>query len=153
MKSIYGYDVLNNRIMKESNILPTEEESKKFSWLWAINNKYGNNYHAKKSGKWILALDATTVDAAWLRVKDGIKKGKLWKAKVSPKTFTIMIYTKDYEDIFDIVRVLDYLEKSKIKASETIIYYRINKHSRTAVYKIHHNSRPWIYSSQTIREE
>jgi hypothetical protein len=109
-----------------------------------------------KTGKWMLFIHPAKVNQVWNKIKIGIKDAELSSSKVTtsnPKKsalHAIMVYTKDYTDINDVVRVLDYLEKSDIKPKNKNIRYKTDAQTRAGIYS-GHKERPWIYESTTVR--
>ena len=156
----FTFDLKTQSVVQESHEQPTEIMQYTTYWLWAENNKYdGIAINHSNVGKWMLFPSSDTVNETWEKVKTGIKSGDLWHAKVSahnpqePAKYAIMIYTKDFTDIADVVRVLAYLEASGLHpAGARPIYYKTDNQTRSGVYA-GGKERPWIYSSATIRSE
>lgn len=67
------------------------------------------------SGKWLIYAERKNVDRVWRRIKKLWKKKKIWSAKVSTATeppqkpHVICVYTKDYLDEKDVMKVLEEL--------------------------------------------
>lgn len=86
--------------------------------MYASNNKYPEDIiDSNKIGKWMLFVHPRQVNYVWDKIKAGIADAELWHAKVTtnnPKRHghAIMVYTKDYTDLEDVIRVLDYLCKA-----------------------------------------
>src|SRR3990167_6515720 len=142
--------------ISDSKINPTEVEYEKVEWLYASNNKYpeGSVNH-DKVGKWMLFIKPKWVSQAWSKIKSGIAKGELWDSKVTTnnpgRLHAIMIYTKDYTDLEDVIRVLDYLERTRLKPIYINIRYKANWQTGAGIYS-GGKERPWIYASETVRE-
>jgi Leucine-rich repeat (LRR) protein len=124
--------------------------------LFAKNSKYAaEEINIKRSGKWMLFCPRTEVDEKWDKVKESIKHGDLWSAKVSTcgdnYNHVIIIYTRDYSDVTDVINVLDYLELSELKPPQTKIYYKTDEQTRAGIYT-GGGEQPWMYESRTIRE-
>lgn len=153
----YSYDIVENRLKHDCNINPTDISQDVTHWLYAVNNKHENpNY--EKIGKWMLFLSRETVNPVWDKIKMAIRDGHLWHSKVSTTTtesgrtnHAIMIYTKDYTDKDDVINVLNFLESSSIKPPHVTIRYKTDQQTRAGVYS-GGAQKPWIYSSETIRE-
>ena len=102
----------------------------------------------------MLFFPSNKIDAAWDKVKKGVQEGNLWHAKVSTRdnnkpTHAIMIYTRDYTDLKDVVSVLNYLETCGLKSAKTVSRYKTDTQTRAGIYS-GGIERPWIYSSDTI---
>lgn len=138
---------------EDDDIRPSEMYRK---WLVARNSTDIEYVDDRFVGKWLLFLSEDEIDDAWDKIKIGVRNGDLWSAKTSASyhgdpSYVVKIYTKDYNDLDDVIRVLDYLENSEIKPSDTKIYYKTEEQTRAGIY--HGDStRPWIYSSDTIRD-
>ncbi len=157
MKNIYEYDINKNEIINDSKLLPTDKESQNYDWLWANNNKYENiEINSKKIGKWMLFPNDKEVNNIWNKIKKNIQNGKLWHSKVSTNnknksnSYAIMIYTKDYTDINDVVNVLKILKDEAIIKQSQIIRYKTDEQTRMGIY-FGGRQKPWIYSSDTIK--
>lgn len=148
-------DLKKKRVV-ENPVKPTETAEEQASWLYASNNKYKESeVDDKKIGKWMVFTNTHKVNHVWNKIKDGISRGDLWQAKVSTKKsyhapYAIMIYTKDYNDLADVIRVLDYLEQSAIKPKNRNIRYKTDQQTRAGIYS-GGKKQPWIYSSETVR--
>lgn len=154
-KYVFTYDLTTNCIITDCTLNPTETTSKQVAWLWGKNNKYDEETQIDftKIGKWMLFRNKIKVDETWRQVKEGIREGHLWHAKVSTcnssYTHVIIIYTKDHNDVDDVIRVLDYLEGGGLAGNETI-RYKTDLQTYAGVYS-GGSQKPWIYSSDTIR--
>lgn len=62
-----------------------------------------------------------------------------------------MVFTLDYKDIGDVIRVLDILEHTGVKLKASQIYYKTN-HQTSAIDYSGGKQRHWIYRSNDIRE-
>lgn len=99
----------------------------------------------------------SAADQLWEAVKQGIRTGDLWHAKIStakpgPEGPVIIIYTKDFTDIPDVVEVLNYLEKSSTKPPNKVIRYKTDMPTLAGVYA-GGKQKASIYSSYTIRNQ
>lgn len=148
------YDLFAKEIITECELKPTETDNKTLNWLHARNNKYKYlDIDPDLAGKWKLFVASSEINDLWIRINEAVKDGHLWQCKVSTKenlhhNYAVMIYTKDYTDIEDVIDVLNYLEKSGIKLQEDVIYYE----PENQILSWRKNSHPWIYASNTIRE-
>ncbi len=139
----------------DSEINPTEVDYKKVVWLYASNYKYPeDSIDYDKVGKWMLFVKPKWVNQVWRKIKLGIESGDLWDSKVTTnnpgRLHVIMIYTKDYTDVEDVIRVLDYIERSRLKPKYINIRYKADWQTRAGHYT-GGKERPWIYASETIR--
>lgn len=153
--TVRGPDALAN---VDSELHPSEVDKSDRPWLYAKNDSDTDWYmDPELVGKWMLFVPQNIVDETWDKVKTGVKNGHIWSAKVSttnPRytSYALMIYTKDYTDLEDVIQVLDYLESSEIKPPLMNIYYKTDEQTRAGVYS-GNKQKPWIYSSDTIRNE
>lgn len=154
--SSYICDYASQDVVQDCSLKPSETTGRVAFWLYAKNNKYDNTtVNNSKIGKWNMFPNKTEVDELWEKVKEGVRSGDLWDAKVSTAkplagTHVIIIYTKDYEDLQDVVRVLDYMEKAKIK-DDRVIYYKTDNQI-TADVTCGGRHKTSIYASNTIRK-
>ncbi len=154
----YQFDIHKKEQVAECNLHPTEVNQSDSPWLYARNNKYAyadETINPEKIGKWMLFLPKDRVDAVWDQIKIAIVSGELWRSKVSTtnsskRSYAIMIYTKDYTDINDVINVLNYLESSDIKPHYFTIKYKTDQQTRAGINS-GSRQKPWIYSSDTIR--
>jgi len=158
MLKVFVFDLNKNKLKVNDQIYPTEITQDKVYWLYASNNKYPNRaIDESKCGKWMLFFHRDKIDAAWDKIKKGIQEGNLWDAKVSTRDnnkpmHAIMVYTRDYSDIQDVMRVLNYLEANGLKSAKTVIRYKTDNQTRSGIYS-GGAERPWIYSSDTIHKK
>jgi hypothetical protein len=158
-KIFFSYEVdLETNEVYDSGINPTDVEFEKVEWLYAANNKYpkGSVEHHEKTGKWMLFLKPWQVNQVWFDIKSGIAKGKLWHSKVTTnnplkKTHAVMIYTKDYTDLEDVIRVLDYIYWARLVPRYTMLRYKADWQTLAGIYS-GGTERPSIYASETIRK-
>lgn len=154
---IYEYDIITKKVITDCELKPTDvDDWEATPWLYAWNNKYEDDYDSNLVGKWMIFVPFSKVNDLWIRIKEAITDSHLWNSKVSTakngnRIYAIMIYTKDYTDIEDVISVLDYLEKSGLKPPGRAIKYKTDNQTRAGIY-CGSNQRPSIYSSDTIRE-
>jgi hypothetical protein len=152
----YQFDIHNKGLITDCPLHPTDVSQRNSPWLYARNNKYvDESINPIKIGKWMLFVSDDTVNRVWDEIKIAVANGDLWRSKVSthnPKksSYAIMIYTKDYTDLNDVIHILNYLETSGIKPSHVTIKYRTDEQTRAGIYS-GSRQKPWIYSSDTIR--
>lgn len=157
--STFSFDLNKNEVTRQCNLYPTQVKKRDMYWLWAKNNKYDlATIQSKKIGKWMLFLTKQQADVIWDKIKQAIRDGDLWTAKVSTSdpekprdTHAVMIYTKDYTDLNDVINVLNFLESSGITSPQTIIRYKTDQQTYAGIYS-GGEQKPWIYASNTIRE-
>lgn len=156
-KIFFSFEVdLEAKEIFDSEINPTEVKYEKVEWLYASNNKYPEgSVNYDKVGKWMLFIKPQWVNQAWGKIKSGIAKGELWDAKVTTnnpgRRHAIMIYTKDYTDLEDVIRVLNYLERTRLKPNNINIRYKADWQTRAGIYS-GGKEKPWLYASETVRE-
>lgn len=152
----FKFDVYKKKLITNCDLRPTELEQSDTEWLYASNNKYADeSIDDKKIGKWMLFVSKNNVNVIWNKIKTAIAEGGLWHSKISTSrsgepTYAIMIYTKDYTDLNDVIYVLDYLESSGIKPPNLTIKYKTDEQTRSGIYR-GNSQKPWIYSSDRIR--
>lgn len=154
MIHVFTFDVTKGEV-DDKKIYPTQVTEESASWLYASNNKYHeDSVDSDKVGKWMLFVPRNRVDSVWDQIKAGIRGQQLWHAKVSTtnrqSSHAIMVYTKDYTDLADVIRVLDYLESADIKPRRKDIRYKTDQQTLSGVYS-GGAQKPWIYDSGTIR--
>lgn len=157
---MYEFDLDKNEVISQCDLHPSEVKKSTGYWLYAINNKYDEHtIDFDKVGKWMLFLSKDRVNSVWDKIKQAITNGDLWQSKVSAsedvaansrENHAIMIYTKDYTDLVDVINVLNFLEDSGVKAPNTVIRYKTDQQTRAGVYR-GGRQKPWIYASDTIR--
>ena len=85
-------------------------------WLYASNPK--PKKLTPRTGKWLVFCSPDTIDITWKAISDNTKKGKLGpEAKCSTKMgqkkdgndYVICVYTRDHEDVKDVMRVREQL--------------------------------------------
>lgn len=150
----YKFDTRKKELITDCKLYPTDIHQSDSPWLYARNDKYENVDH-EKVGKWMLFLSKDRVNEVWDEIKTAVANGELWHSKVSTTnpakaSYAIMIYTKDYTDLNDVIQVLDYLESSGIKPPQVNIYYKTDQQTYAGIYRGGRQS-PWIYSSATVR--
>ncbi|EFA06931.1 hypothetical protein TcasGA2_TC009881 [Tribolium castaneum] len=157
-KFVFKCDVASKEIKNDCTLNPTDVTKGEAPWLWAKNNKYSlenvNGYC--KVGKWMLFLSKADVNGIWTKIKEAVKTGDLWDAKVSTSAdseplHAVIIYTKDYTDLDDVISVLDFLETSDIKPQGEVIRYKTDKQTGAGIYS-RFNQKASIYDSKTIRQ-
>ncbi|XP_044264526.1 uncharacterized protein LOC123011237 [Tribolium madens] len=156
-KFVFTCDVTTKTIDNDCTLNPTDVEKREPPWLWARNNKYNlEDVDYSKVGKWMLFLSKADANMVWSKIKEAVKSGDLWDAKISTSEdsdpfHAVMIYTKDYSDLDDVISVLDFLETSGLKPQDKIIKYKTDNQTRAGVYS-RFKQKASIYDSQTIRE-
>ncbi|KAF2894933.1 hypothetical protein ILUMI_11241 [Ignelater luminosus] len=149
-KYIFEYDHILRKVINECTLNPSEVSQEETPWLYASNEKYPyEEVNFEKVGKWMIFPPEEKIDSIWNKIKESIKDGSLWSCKVSTSNYAIMIYTKDYTDIDDVIKVLQYLESTGLK-SNRVIHYKTDQQTRSGIYA-GRGRRASIYSSNTIR--
>lgn len=158
-RSMFVYNLNTKEVTNQCNLYPTDVNKREMYWLWAQNNKYNEeDVNDAKVGKWMLFLSKGQVNAVWDKIKEAITNGDLWHSKVSTtspdsnESHAIMIYTKDYTDLNDVIDVLNFLESSGIKPPGATIRYKTDQQTSAGIYS-GGKQKPWIYASDTIRGE
>lgn len=124
-----------------SDETPTDALSQ---WLYAYRKQGEYPAETERSGKWLVFLSAQTVNEYWSRVQAAVEQGQLGEAaKVStnkntspragakPGRFVICVYTYDYEDEVDVMRIRQALRELGVKYP---IIYKPNEETRQGHY-------------------
>ncbi len=111
-------------------------------WIDAINLDYcAYDYHDKmdfsKQGKWVIKFPSgdLDLDGAWDKVIQGIKKNRLWSAKVSPKTpgfpeQVICVYTPNWRNASEVKKTYEALIRLGIQP-QCIVGYKRDEETRS----------------------
>lgn len=157
-KIFYSFDVdLEANELYDSEINPTEVEYEKVEWLYASNNKYPeDSVNYDKVGKWMLFIKPKWINQVWGKIISSIANGELWHSKVTTNNpnrphHAIMIYTKDYTDLTDVIHVLDHIERTRLVPKYIHLRYKADWQTRAGIYS-GGKERAWIYASETVRE-
>jgi len=90
-------------------------------WLFAERKKGDHHPWTSKCGKWLIFLNIDQADQFWPKIKKAIEDGKLGQsAKVGTRrrrrsVTVICVYTYDWTDQDDVMRVREQLRKIGIK--------------------------------------
>ena len=113
--------------MEGSTLLPTQE--KKPGWIHCFRQTGFYPDGANRNGKWLIWLSEDTIDRYWTKIKQAVEEGHLVaEAKVSTSgslsqkhpRYVICVYTYDYEDRDDVMRIREELRRLGIRRE--IIY-------------------------------
>lgn len=103
-------------------VLPTTVPERGWIYVYRTSPGYPLS-HPLRSGKWLVFLSSSTIDRYWLRIRDSVIAGNMGKcAKVStagsatPRggRYVICVYTYDYEDKDDAMRIRQSLRECGI---------------------------------------
>lgn len=93
---------------------------------------------AKQVGKWLFFVAEKYIDDTWRNVKKAIEEDKLWKqAKVSTAwrskggVYVVCVYTYDYEDVNDVMKIRDYLREMGFKKTAS---YKNDEQTIAGIY-------------------
>lgn len=82
-------------------------------WIGAENRLYGNQTDEDYSGKWLLTFPRDQINAKWDLIKQGVKEGRFWICKVSPRndfdTHLICVYAPFSENIHTLIELYNNL--------------------------------------------
>lgn len=112
--------------LEGSQLLPTQET--KPGWIHCFRQTGFYPDGTAKSGKWLIFLSLESIDRYWMKIKQAVEQGQLGsEAKVSTAgsrnkqgTHVICVYTYDYRDKDDVMRIRQMLHDLGIK--RPIIY-------------------------------
>lgn len=117
------------------------------SWIYALRQKDKDKYPADNvnSGKWLIFAPAEEVDEVWAKIKNAVKDGLLGNgAKVASiygaridqftgkKRQVICVYTYDWTDKEDVMRIREELRKLSITE---ILSYKIDADTMAGKYR------------------
>lgn len=140
--------IIQNTIpnLKPSQIKHSEVKD---DWINAINDSYPVSPTAnidKEGGKWILKFDndseSDKLDKAWGIVLEGLQKGILFKAEVSPinehhQQQIIYVYNPSFNNKIEIANMFNYLIERGINTKNIYGYVKnINKHNYINEYPL-----------------
>ena len=122
-------------------------------WIYAKNDVVSYPKDTERSGKWLIFVPTDKIDAVWATIKKATEKGLLGKfskvatAKPNPNAPTskdkvICVYTYDYEDEKDVMRIREELRKLGIVSK---IPYKTNKATLENKYSVRGNTRISTY--------
>jgi hypothetical protein len=108
--------------------IPRQETSD--VWIHAFRKTGEYPDRIDRSGKWLIWLHAENIDRYWQKIKEAVEQGRLGNgAKVSTaassqvkqgKPYVMCVYTYDYEDKADVMRIREELRSLGIRRE--IIY-------------------------------
>jgi len=103
--------------------IPTEET--RDVWIHAFRQADDYPEDTERSGKWLIWLSAQTIDRYWQAIHEAVEQGHLGgEAKVSTvasapvkqgRPYVICVYTYDYADKADVMRIREELRKLGIR--------------------------------------
>ena len=93
---------------------PSEDLSR--SWHFKTSPGFQRTTSSDMTGKWCIFVPRAEVDAAWEKIISALEQNQLWCAKVSTAlrimsrdTHVICVYTTNWTDTQDLMRVHDVL--------------------------------------------
>lgn len=120
--------------------LPTQMEERGWIHVFSERDTYPEA-HETRSGKWLIWLSPSVIDCFWIRIREAVKQGRLGdEAKVltagSAKgrdhvSYVICVYTYDYEDTQDVMRIREELRRIGIRLPIT---YKADEDTRQLRY-------------------
>lgn len=108
--------------LEDSTLLPTQE--KEPGWIYCFRKTGFYPEDTERSGKWLIWLSPENIDRYWTKFKQAVEEGKLGDAaKVSTAgslsekrpRYVMCVYTYDYEDEADVMRIRQELRNEGIK--------------------------------------
>lgn len=112
-------------------------------WLYSIHPEYENlkkDINYSYTGKWIIFPSTKEVDKVWSKIKKATEAGKLgFASKVStmaptrydPNFKCICVYTKDYRDKEDVLKVRESLRKLGFT---NVLPYKTDEATKKGIY-------------------
>jgi hypothetical protein len=118
-------------------------------WIYAQREKGRYPKPSRRSGKWLVFVDAKNIDEVWAKIKKATEAGRLGgSAKVAtarpnpnatnPNTKVICVYTYDWTDQEDIRRVREELRKLGITDKTP---YKADGDTLSGKYRVRGNTR------------
>jgi Domain of unknown function (DUF1917) len=80
-------------------------------WIYARRKQGDYPDYTERSGKWLIWLSAETIDRYWQKIKEAVEQGTLGSAAAGSgrqkqgKPYVICVYTYDYADKADVMRI------------------------------------------------
>jgi hypothetical protein len=137
----------------DPNLRPSSTPSTAYDWLYARLPSSSSSHNPTKVGKFLLFRSSDCVDTTWDTIRSGVASGDVWMAKVSTKQLSqahvICLYSPDYEDLNDILRLLSWIERNKLKGPNQTIAYKTDLATRAGVYGVGSS----LYTSKKLREK
>ena len=93
--------------------------------------------NAVRPGKWMIFPLKQNVDETWVKIKTLLAANRLGpsaKLENNEESCVICVYTDDYEDIPDVLRVLIALVRSRIPDKNKNFQYKTNEASKQGIY-------------------
>jgi hypothetical protein len=123
--------------MEGSQLLPTQEQKQQWIHCFRQTGFYPDG--TAKSGKWLIFLSPESIDRYWVKIKQAVEQGQLGsEAKVSTVgslnkqgTYVICVYTYNYEDKDDVMRIRRVLRDLGIRRPIT---YKADEDTRKLRY-------------------
>lgn len=106
------------RVKSKDRRFPSETEERGWIEVYRKHGAYPDD-HPLREGKWLVFISTEDIDRFWRKIRAAVELGKLgnW-AKVSTKgslrkrkEHVICVYTYDYEDREDVMRIREILRK------------------------------------------
>jgi hypothetical protein len=122
-------------------------------WLYAKRKKGKYHIHTENGGKWLIFVDVRNIDEVWEKIKIATENGllgeesKVATAKENPNANdsnkkVICVYTYDYMDKEDVMRIREALRNIGIKNK---IPYKIDNATIEGKYQIKGSKRISVY--------
>ncbi len=122
-------------------------------WLYAKRKKGNYPAHTFNGGKWLVFVDVNKIDEVWSKIKTATENGLLGvESKVStarknpnaidPNKKVICVYTYDYTDKEDVMRIRQELRNIGIKNK---IPYKTDNATTEGLYQVKGNKRISVY--------
>ena len=99
--------------------IPTQET--RDGWIHVFRKMDDYPEDTDRSGKWLIWLSVQTIDRYWQSIREAVERGQLGnEAKVSTaaspqaragKPYVICVYTYDYDDETDVMRIREELRR------------------------------------------
>jgi hypothetical protein len=106
--------------------------------FWIAANYSGKMKKATaRTGKWLMFVAEKYADNTWENVRNAVEAGSLWKtAKISTalgreRGYVLCVYTYDYEDVDDVMRIRETLRQLGFKRP---ISYKTDEQTADGAY-------------------
>jgi hypothetical protein len=139
--------------ISKKTLPPKPSETVDDYWIFSVRRKGFYPASNENSGKWLIFAKIDTVDIVWEKIRLATEEGllggnsKVATAKPNPNapnsnTKVICVYTYDYTDREDVMRIRGELRKMGV---ETKIPYKSDNVTRQGQYSVKGNSNLSVY--------
>jgi len=133
-----GYNITIQLDSRHRRILIDEKKGKPLKMNEMLIDKIAEKTNIL-SGKWLIFVQRDETDQLWKKIEKLANKGKIWSAKISTSrhplaskgTHVICVYTKDYTDNSEVMKVRESLKRIGI---ENELFYKPDIYTLLGIY-------------------